>query len=610
MKKASKWLALMLAIVMIASVGFVGCVGGTNDDQQEPAGENTDNNADTPAAEASQELHWAIGAEPPSLDAQLSTDAVSFEVLNAVMEGLVRVGPDGIVPGMAESWDIVDDGNKYVFHLNKDAKWSNGDPVTVQNFVDAWERAINAHNASQYYFMITDYVKGAKEYYDWTNYEVLKDMYENNRAKYEEEYKNEEDGTVPTPDVVAFGEAVENPQPVSLDSVGFKAVDESTLEVELIQPTPWFLEMTAFATYLPINKAFYDAHKDTYASEKDQLLYNGPWVISDWSHESKIVLTKNDQYWDKDSIKLDTITLDIIKEVTTALTLYEAGDIDRTGLSRENVPLYKDDPNFGTFGEMVHFYLVFNTTKKPYNNEKVRKALYMALDTQAYVDTVLNNGSEAGVGLVPNGFDAYAGAGKTFRDVSAEKYGKLVPDYNPEEAKKLLEEGLNEEGMSLKDFSVEFLSGDSETARKSSEFIKTMWSQGLGIEVSTPGVPFAERLNRSRTQQFDIVMSGWGPDYNDPLTWLFLFETDGPYNDGKWSNPEYDQLVEKAKVELDQEKRLQYFIDAEKILMDEVGIAPVYYRNTAYLMQPYVKGLVEKAFGSDFEFKWTYIEGK
>ncbi len=596
MKKASKWLAIMLAIVMVASFGLVGC------NNEEPAKEPAE-------VTEPQELHWTLGAEPPSLDAQLSTDSESFIVLNSVMEGLVRVSENGIVPGMAKSWELSEDGLNYVFHLNENAKWSNGEPVTAQDFIFAWERAINAHNASQYYFMLTDYIVGTQDYYNYSNYEVLKDLYENNLDAYKEEYAAE-DGTLPTPDVVAFGEAVADPQPVAVDTLGFKAIDAQTIKVDLITPTPWFLETTGFATYYPLNKAFYDANKDTYASETDMLLYNGPFVISEWGHESNLVLDKNDKYWDKDSVKLDKITLDIVKDQNTALSLYEAGDTDRSGLNRENVPMYVDDPNFGTFGEMVHFYLVFNTSTPPFSNEKVRKAIYMGTDTQAYVDTVLNNGSEPGTGLVPNNFDGYAGSGKEFRAESEAKYGQLVPTYDAEAAKALLIEGLAEENMTLEDFSFELLSGDSESARKSSEFLKSMWNQNFGVEVTIPGVTFAERLQRSRSQNFDIVLSGWGPDYNDPLTWLFLFQTDGSYNDGKWSNAEYDRLVEATKTEIDQEKRLANFIDAEKILMDETGIAPLYFRNTAFLQQPYVKGVIEKAFGSQFEFKWGYIEGK
>jgi len=599
MKKANKWLALMIAIIMVASVGLVGCGGGTS--------------TDTKKTTEPQELHLILTSEPPSMDAQLTTDANSFIILNAVQEGLVRVGPKGIEPGMAEKWEISPDGKTYTFHLRKDAKWSNGDAINAQSFIDGWARAIDATNAAQYANMITDYVKGAKEYYDYTNYVVLKKLYDTDKKKYNEANKSAADdkGNIPTPDVIAFGKAVANPQPVSLDTVGFKKTDDYTLTIELTQPTGWFLELTSFATYLPVDKKFIDANPDKYATEANTLLYNGPFVLKEWLHEQKMTLEKNPNYWDKASVKLDKVTFDVVKESDTALSLYEAGDVDRTGLSRENVPLYKNDPNFKTFGEQVHAYLVFNQKEKPFNNAKVRKALSIALDRKGYVDTTLNNGSTPAYALVPEGFLEYSGATKTFREASKEKYGQLFTDNNPTEAKKLLEEGLKEEGMSLSSFKFELLSDDGDAARKSSEFLKSNWKQALGIDINTPGVPFQERLKRSRTQQFDVVLSLWGPDYNDPLTWLFLFETDGPYNDGKYSNPKYDELVQKARTELDPDKRLGYFLEAEKILVqDDAGIAPMYNRNLAFLMQPYVKGFLEKVFGAQWELKWTYIEGK
>ena len=597
MKKTSKWLALMIAIIMVASVGLVGCGGGSSTDGGKTAAEP-------------QELHMILTSEPPSMDAQLTTDANSFIILNAVQEGLVRPGPKGIEPGIAEKWEVSEDGKTYTFHLRKDAQWSNGDPINAQSFIDGWARAIDAANAAQYANMVTDYIKGAKEYYDYTNYLVLKNLYETDKKKYEEATKDEE-GKVPTPDVAAFGKPVANPQPVALDSVGFKKTDDFTLVVELTQPTGWFLELTSFATYLPFNKKFYEANKDKYATEADMLLYNGPFVLKEWAHEQKLTLVKNDKYWDKENVKLDTLTFDVVKETDTALSLYEAGDVDRAGVSRENVPVYKNDPNFKTFAEMTHAYLNFNTTKKPFNNAKVRKALSIALDRQGYVDTTLNNGSTPAFALVPEGFLQYSGSSKTFREASKEKYGQLFTDNNPTEAKKLLEEGLKEEGMDIKNFKFELLGDEGDSARKSAEFLKSNWKQALGIDITTPGVPFQERLKRSREQQFEVVLSLWGPDYNDPLTWLFLFETNGTYNDGKYSNPKYDELVAKAKTEIDADKRLGYFMEAEKILIqDDAGVAPLYNRNLAYLMQPYVKGFMEKSFGAQWEFKWTYIEGK
>lgn len=613
-KKGYRRLSVLLVLVLAFMTVLAGCGGGN--DQGTRNGTTNEGTANQGAGEPTatgdeQVLHLMISDEPPALDAQLTTDTISINLLNAVQEGLVRLGPNGIEPGIAESWEELDGGTKYIFHLRKDAKWSNGEPVVAQQFLDGWERAANAENASQYANMITDHIKGADAYYKYTLYQVAKKLYDTDRKTYEETYKKD-DGTVPTPDVVAYGEPKTDIQPVTWDDVAAKAPDDYTLEVELNQATPYWLELTQFPTYLPFVKSFYEQNKDKYATEPDKLLYNGPFVIESWQHDANVTLVKNPNYWDKDSVKLEKITFDVVKDQNTAVNLYESGEVDRTGLAREQVPLYKDDPNFHTFPELVVFYLEFNNKKKPFDNPKVRKALSMALDRQSYVDTILNNGSEPAFGLVPNGFKIYSGATEDFRDLSAQLFGgPLFKDNQPEEAKKLLEEGLKESGIDPAKFTPVLLGDDTDTARKGNEFLKSMWEKNLGITVKLDQVPFKERLQRMRNHDFEMVFAGWGPDFNDPDTFMFLFETGGAYNDGLYSNKKYDDLVAQARKTTDLNERAKLFAEAEKVLVgDDMGIAPMYYRNQAFLQQPYVKGLLQKNFGSDFEYKWAYIEGK
>ncbi|CAM3456927.1 peptide ABC transporter substrate-binding protein [Hydrogenibacillus schlegelii] len=603
MQRRFRGVSLALAVVFALSMALSACGGGKS--------ENTPSNQPA-AGGAAQELHLMIGDEPPALDAQITTDNISILILNAVQEGLVRLNPDGSIgPGMAESWDVKDDGKTYVFHLRKDAVWSDGTPVTAQQFSDAWERAANGETASQYANLITDYIQGAEEYYRYTSYLAAKKLYETDKKAYEEAYKKE-DGTVPPPDVAVYGKPMSDIKPVTWDDVGVKVIDDHTLEVRLKQAVPYWLELTQFPTYLPFVKEFYEKNKDSYATEPDKLLYNGPFIIDQWLHDAKVVLKKNPNYWDKDTVKLETITLDVVKDSNTALNLYLAGEVDRTGLAREQVPQYKNDPNFHTFPDFSVFYLEFNTTKKPFDNPKVRKALSIALDRKAYVDTVLNNGSMPAYGLIPPGFSAYSGSTKTFREVSKELFGEpLFQDNRPDEAAKLLKEGLEESGIHPNGWTFRLLGDDSDTARKGNEFLKAMWEQAfkdLGVKVELDQVPFKERLKRSRSGDFEVVMAGWGPDYNDPDTYMFVFETGGAYNDGKWSNPEYDRLVKEARAATNLDERAKKFAEAEKVLVDDTGVAPMYWRVIAYLQQPYVKGLVERGIGASLEFKWASVE--
>jgi oligopeptide transport system substrate-binding protein len=579
--KIRKLAFVMLAILMVASIALAGCGDGTEttstptDNGQQDNGTKTDGEAGdnvtpnegdaTAGIDEVQELHVMEGAEPPQLNSGQSTDAVSFEVLNAVMAGLTRPDKDGTpLPEIAESWDISEDGLTYTFHL-RDAQWSNGTPVTANDFKYAWMEVLNPENAAQYSFIMTDYIKNAAEYFN--------------------------------------GE-------VAAEEVGIKVIDDKTLEVQLVSPTAYFLSLTSFPTYLPINEAFHKEAGDKYASEKEYLLYNGPYVLSEWKHEQKWVYEKNATYWDADTVKLNKITVDIVKDSATSLNLYEAGDVDTVGLSRENVPLYQDDPNFFTRTDLTHFYLVFNQDEDNYqgpnpeavkalNNPKVRKALSMAIDRQTYVDIVLNNGSRPAYGLVPPGLT-------DFRD----KNGDLFTE-DAEEAKRLLEEGLAEAGVAPENFtSVRYLTGDNEGSRKTAEFFKENFRQVLGLDLDIAAVTFQERLKRSREGNFDIVLSGWGPDYNDPMTFMDLFVSYGPYNDGKYESAEYDRLIEAAKAETDVEKREQLMLDAEKILMDEMGIAPLYFRYLSSLQRPYVKELHYHGVGPSREFKWAFIQGK
>jgi oligopeptide transport system substrate-binding protein len=563
--KGRKMLFIILALVFALSTVLAGCGGKTEEQPpaqaKEPA-ETPEKDAKEPAAEPEkpadvQELHLLIGDEPPALDSGKSTDSISFMLLNNAMEGLMRIG-DGNKPveGIAESYEASADGTKYTFKL-RDAKWSDGSPVTAQDFEYAWKRALDPVTKSAYSYIMYA-IKGAEDF---------------NTGK--------------------------NTDP---NSVGVKALDAKTLEVTLGAPAPYFVGLTAFATFYPMKKEFVEQQGDKYAAEPANLLYNGPFVISEWLHDQKVVMKKNAQYWDASTVKLETITFDVVKENSTAVNLYEAGEIDRTGLARENVDIYKDDPNFGTQNGLVLFYLNFNTKEKAFSNKNIRKAFSLALDRTGYVNAILNNGSTPALGLVPPGVPGLSG------DFRGEN-GDLIQDNQTQEAKKLLDQGLKELGMG-KLPEIHFLSDDSDTAKKGAELLKETWRKNLGVDVILDFVPFKERLKRSHEGNFQMVFSGWGADYNDPMTFMDLFITDGPFNDTSWGHADYDAAIQFSKTTADVQARMKRMMEAEKLLMDEMPIAPVYFRGSAFVQRPYVKKLITHPFGADADFKWTYIEGK
>ncbi|WP_114569866.1 peptide ABC transporter substrate-binding protein [Exiguobacterium flavidum] len=548
MKKKS--FALATSVALVSSAFLAACSTG----DEEKSGSN-DTSGDKKSNE--QVLNLIEGSDIPTLNPTTSTDAVSFNVLNNTMEGLYRLDDkQQPVPGIAESHEVSEDKLTYTFKL-RDAKWSDGTPITAKDFEYAWKEVLNPENASQYAYVFYN-IAGAEEY---------------------------------------------NTKKGERDAVGVKAVDDKTFEVKLKAPADYFLGLTGFGPFMPKSEELSKKIGEGFGSTADKSLYNGPFKLTDWTREQGWKMVKNENYWDKDAVKLETINVKVVKETSTAVNLYEKGDIDRTGLTSEFVAQYQDNPEFKTKGESTIFYLYLNTKVKALENAKIRKAIDMGYDKKGITDVILANGSIPANYLVPKDF-AKDASGADFR----EKYPEFNT-FNAEEAKKLWEEGLKEIGA--KSVKLELLNYDSDDAKKIGEFLKGELEKNLpGMEVSIKQQPFKNKLDLENKGEFEFSFAGWGPDYQDPMTFLDLFLTDGPYNRGKWSNDEYDKLIKSAQTSTDAEKRWSDLQEAEKILFDEAAISPVYQRGRAFLVKPYVKGVVEHNFGADFSYKWASIEGK
>jgi oligopeptide transport system substrate-binding protein len=548
-KKLSLFLVLLLAVST-----FLAACGGNND----TAKDNNGGTANKPAEKKEQVLNLLETSEIPSLDSALATDQVSFIVLNNVMEGLYRLGKDNKpVPGVAESYEVSQDGKVYTFKLRKDAKWSNGDPVTAHDFVFAWRRVLDPKTASEYAYIMYD-IKNAEEV---------------NQGK------------------------------LPVDQLGVKAVDDHTLQVELKNPIPYFISLTVFGSFMPQNEKFVKSQGEKYGLEANTTLYNGPFVLSDWKHEQGWTYKKNPNYWDKDNVKLETINVKIVKDTATAVNLYETKKADRVILTAEFVDKYKNDKNFHTELEPSIFWLRMNTKNELLKNVNARKAIAMAIDKQALVDTLLNNGTVVANYLVPKDF-VEGPNGKDFRDEN----GDLVK-YDVEEAKKLWEQAKKELGKDK--FTIELLNYDTDTAKKTGEYLKEQLEKNLpGLTVNIKQQPFKQKLELESNMQYDLSFSGWGPDYQDPMTFIDLWVTNSPHNQTGWSNPEYDKLVKDAKTTLlsDLQARWDAMLKAEKLLFEEMPIAPLYQRGSAYLQREYVKDIVSHPFGGDYSYKWAYIE--
>lgn len=545
MSKRKKWLFLLvLAVCLVLSA----CnFSGSSKKSSEDAGKQ----ASTEAGD-NKTLNLYFNNDIPDLNPLKATDMISFSVLGNVLEGLYRLDANHKpVPAMAKDVKISDDGLTYTFTLRDGIKWSDGSPVTAQDFVYGWLTEMDPKTADAYSFILTDYIVNGDKF---------------------------------------------NKGEVKADEVGIEAPDDQTLVVHLKQPTPYFLSLTTFAKYFPIKKDFYEKNKDQFGKGPDKLLYNGPYKLTSFNPASGVTLEKNDQYWDKDNVSVPKINIKVIKEASTALNLYNAGQLDYVQLTSEDVNQYKDNPEFGTTTNFRSYYVQFNLGDKVLANEKIRKALQYAYDPKVLEKVILNNGSKAAYGLIPPGM---AGAGgKTFREMQ----GDLIKS-DVKTAKRLWKEGVKELGETPK---LSLLVSDDSVDKDTATFLQSQWKKNLGAEVSIVTKPYSGRLQAMRDNDYQMAVSAWGADYNDPMTYMDLWAAPKNAFRGNYENKAYIDLVLQAKKEKDEGKRMAALLKAEKILLkDDAVLAPLYYQGQAFMQKANVKGLVFHPWGNPWDYKYA-----
>ncbi|SME41385.1 Dipeptide-binding protein DppE precursor [Bacillus mobilis] len=516
---------------------------------------NKANKSDTEAKK--QVLNVTVSEEIPSLDTAKTMDGTSAHVMQNIFEGLyVLDDQDQPIPAVAKSFKRSEDGKKYTFDLRKDAKWSNGDSVTANDFMFAWKRAINPETASQYAYMLF-HVKNAKEI---------------------------------------------NKGTMALDNLGVKAINDYKLEVELEQPIPYFLQLLALPIYLPQHESFLKEQGKNYALEPSNLIYNGPFVLEKWKHEQEFQLKKNASYWDEKKVKLDEINFQIVKDTMTAVNLYEAGNLDRVPINSQFVDKYKGNKELHMSSEPGMAMLRFNEKNNALANKKVRQSISLALNKEDFVTHFINNGAKSASGLVPAGH-INEETGKDFR----KENGDLSP-YDLQNAKKIWTEAKKELGVD--EVNLEFLTYEQDNAKRMAEYIKGDLEKHLqGLTIQIKQQPFKQKLQLEQTGDYDISMANWGPDYKDPISYLELFTTDNQNNKMNYSNRHYDELIKKAKSDLvlDQKKRWEALQEAERTLLEDAAIAPLYQMGSAYVQKDYVKGIEKHQFGGVYTYKNAYI---
>jgi len=484
------------------------------------------------------------------LDSAVTTDSVSTEVLQNVMSGLYRLDANvRPFPDMAEGVDISSDRLNYTFTMRDGVTWSNGDPVTSKDFKYAWLRALDPDTGSQYAYIITTFVKGAAEY-------------------------NSGDG--------------------SADDIAVETPDDKTLEVTLLAPSPYWLGLTSFFTYLPQNQKFVESKGDKYALSPDALIYNGPYELTEFNPTSGVVVVKNEDYWNADSVEVSKVDAKIVKESDTAANLYESGQLDVTVTDSEFVTEYEGTPDLVTITQFATSWLQPNFAVPLFQNANIRKAIQLGINSAAATNKILNNGSEPATGVVPPGI---AGPGdQTFREAE----GPTMPAYDPDEAKRLFQKGVEEVGENP-DF--ELLTDDDSVSRDFATLFQSDLEK-MGAKVSVNVQPFSSRLQLETEGKYELTITAWIADYDDPMTFLDLYESSSPYNTQKYKNERYDELISSAKVETDDAKRMDMLLEAEKVLItDDAAISPWRFYGSAYLVNPdVISKFVDQPYGGGKDY--------
>jgi oligopeptide transport system substrate-binding protein len=508
----------------------------------------------------SSTLNLNLTAEIPELDTALTTDTVSFDVLTNVMEGFYRLDiNDEPVPAAAEGVELSNGDLTYTFTLRDGVQWSNGDPVTSHDFKYAWLKVLNPDTAATYAYIISTFVKGADEY---------------------------------------------NTGKGSAEAVAIETPDDKTLRVTLVSKSPFFLQLMSFAIYFPQQQEYVEKLGDKFATDADTILYNGPFIMTQGSEGGggTAVFKKNDKYWDKENVAINTVNGRIVKDNDTAINLYEAGELDVTSLEGDKVKQYMDSPEFFSQPLPLNIYGRLNQKAPGLDNLNIRKALMIGFDREALTDNILQDGSLPAYGFVPPAINPGPG-NQTFREAN----GDLVPK-DVSSAREFWEKGVEELGGQEPKLTMLF--GDDSVGRDMATYIQDQYRENLGANFDVQIVTFDAALDKVDAEDYQISYAfGWIGDYDDPMTFMDLYLSDSPFNNSFFENEEYDRLIREAQTTSDLQKRMQNMLEAERILIEQAGTVPVYFGALTGVQKDYLKDYAPHSFGGN-DWKYSRIEGK
>lgn len=538
-------LAAFLSMAMVAGLA-TGC--GT------PGGGKSDSDSAD-----GKVFRYAVNTLPTTLDPTKGQSIGDNEIQHAVTEGLTRNTAGDVKPGIAESWDESEDGLTYTFHLRKDAKWSDGEPITAADFEYSWKRLVNPETASPYAF-IGDCLKN--------------------------------------------GQAIEQGN-MDVEELGVKAVDDTTLEVTLEHPTSYFLSLIGSSgQFAPLRQDIVEKYGTDFAATSEKNVYSGPFVMTS-SEDNVWTFEKNDNYWDKDSINLDKCELNYVENTDTQLSMYEAGDLDYVQVPTAYVSDYKDKAEVFANGNVDFCYINSKSDNPVLGNKNFRLALNYALNRNDYNKLANADTYTAFNGLVFPGLQA---KGTTYGEAYDLNSYSYPLDGDQDKATEYLNAAMQELGIAnASDITVEVVTTDADSSKRIVETLQEQWQNALGINVKIRQVTYADIYGKVFPEHdYEIGYGGWGSDYDDPYSYLELFKSDSSYNYSQYENPEVDQLLVASQDEPDTDKRMDELNQVEQDILADGAFVPLQARNVYYMLDDDTTGI--NFYYCSLNIDWVYAD--
>ena len=539
-----KKFALLLAAAMVSTTVLSGC-GGSKDNGADAG------NAGAVTAEGNN-LVVQLGPDPETMDPALNSAIDASNMIIHLFEPLLNIDKDNnVIGGMAETWEVSEDGLTYTFHLRDGLKWSDGSEFTSEDFVYTFKRMADPMTAAPYGHDLLCMIKG---------------------------YDEAENGNV--------------------DALAVSAPDAQTFVVELSYPCVYFDKICAFAALSPVNQVTIEANGESWAIDPATYVCNGSMKIKEWVPGSHILMEKNENYWNAEAVTIDTIKFVLMEDMNAAYSAYKTGEVMFSrDVPTEEIPNLRENPEFHVAPILGTYYVSLNLEREYFQDPKVRQALSLALDRQYIADTIMQGTYSPAVNFVGPGVSD-AEAGSSFQDTTIAEYGEFfhVDDFEGDlaKAKELLADAGYPDGEGFP--MIEYMTNDAGYNKPLAEYLQSAWGE-LGVNTEIKIIEWASFTPTRRNGDYDIARNGWVYDYDDPSNMLNLFESTNGNNDGRYNNPEYDALIASARETVDKAEHYQLLHEAEQLLLNDMGMIPIAYNNDFWLQKPELQGTWHSPYG-------------